>query len=1175
MEVGRAQGKPYRLPFVLSFYKDLYLPEGTTLTDKDIERQWKKSQRSRYGSLHEVLFESGFRPPNWLNKFNPDSYIAVNFLWQNVKNETQAIVHFVTTGIVQLLPISEDLWFEEQYVRSLLPGMSDLTSVALYKYWVERMLVANAPPNESTRLRAMGLRPFSIPSSFDWRRYVAERESVDTAVTKDKYAALEHFINIGILETAPLPISYADAEPLLRAAADRFAEMNDGVRANLAYERYLLCPHPTTQGFQHAADLAYREQKFARALYLYRCVRNSNQPNFWTYFNGATCALKLGDYESASDWLFDGLQHYPRNTSLQRLFHDLHQRLFDLAVVRHIDFKGENPEALTSLPADVKQLYDAYIRYYEIQFPQEGPLEHVKKQVTPNTLVIVVFANCDLPQCTYYRVTQKLEQMLAIGVSIKVFTVDQRSSFLTAAATADIAIFYRCAVSVAALECLAYCQTNRIPTVYEIDDLVFDERYFPDDLSSYEGTITEEQHFGLRCGVALVREFIRLCDFGIASTNQLKTELEKLVRSGVVAVHRNTLPVESTNTNRALATVRAKRRKGPIRIFYGSGTKAHATDFHQQVEPALFHLMQQFKDVTFAGCGHVDVNKLQKEFPTRVTHVDFIVDREEYAQLLAEVDINIAVLHKNTFNDCKSEIKWLEAAALRIPSVVSDVAVYREMLRPGEDIVIAGSNPSDWFHALKNVVEEPALREAIGASAYNAAIKLYGPRDAAKSLATALCKMVNGRAEPASDRLGEMYQDVRPHILVVNVFFPPQAIGGATRIVAGEVMELVTRHRDKFDISVFCGNDEDAPAFELCAYKWHGVQVFSLNTPLREKMDWIHNDPDVRAPFEEVLNRVKPSLVHFHCIQRLGISMIEALKARDIPYVVTVHDAWWISDYQFLVDDENRLAMPWDRKSPSQLRDQSSASRLGALKTCLRRADAVLAVSDAFALIYQRAGIKNVRSVENGLPELPPLEPAPRSNNKLRLGHFGGTAYIKGLFLLKHALILGAYDQLELVVIDLSRMHGDIEYEKWGKTKVTILGRVPQEQIGWLYGQIDVLIAPSVWPESFGLVVREALHYGKWVVVGNRGALSEAVLPDVNGFIIDISDPCALPEVLDKLQFDSSRFMESPQERSHIKSMKEHSDEVCSIYSEILRSEPRISSAGYIAQNNEMSEVAR
>ena len=44
------------------------------------------------------------------------------------------------------------------------------------------------------------------------------------------------------------------------------------------------------------------------------------------------------------------------------------------------------------------------------------------------------------------------------------------------------------------------------------------------------------------------------------------------------------------------------------------------------------------------------------------------------------------------------------------------------------------------------------------------------------------------------------------------------------------------------------------------------------------------------------------------------------------------------------------------------------------------------------------------------------------------------------------------------------------------------------------YSDQDVLIAPSIWPESFGLVTREALSAGLWVIASDAGALAEPIL---------------------------------------------------------------------------------
>src|SRR5690606_38087346 len=61
-------------------------------------------------------------------------------------------------------------------------------------------------------------------------------------------------------------------------------------------------------------------------------------------------------------------------------------------------------------------------------------------------------------------------------------------------------------------------------------------------------------------------------------------------------------------------------------------------------------------------------------FGSRITRMAPNWDFETYLQHLAKADINIAAINPSIFNDCKSEIKWLEAGMFGIPSVLSRTA---------------------------------------------------------------------------------------------------------------------------------------------------------------------------------------------------------------------------------------------------------------------------------------------------------------------------------------------------------------------------------------------------------------------------------------------------------------------------------------------------------------------
>ena len=730
------------------------------------------------------------------------------------------------------------------------------------------------------------------------------------------------------------------------------------------------------------------------------------------------------------------------------------------------------------------------------------------------------------------------------------------AAFLSALATADAALFYRVASDPNVLGCIAACRAANIPTIYEIDDLVFDPGHFPEPLDRYSGTITAAQHLELRAGVALVRHALGMCDFGIASTSELAGHMRG-VRTGEVFVHRNGLSRELESLARAGTGPRSPRPT--VTIFYGSGTKAHGADFHDLLEPVLIRLMAEQPSIRFVACGYVDAGPLMERFPGRIDAIPLQTDRSAYLGLLSNADIALSVLTSNPFNDCKSEIKWLEAAAFGIPSVVPDTASFREVLTPGETVVLCPPEPAAWYAALRRLVLDPKERARMGQAAREQALAIFGQGALGRGLDAEL-RRIAGRPDrlPAAAR--------KPRVLIVNVFFPPQAIGGATRVVRDLAAGLLADHGETFELGVLCGNDEEAEPYQLNSYCWRDIPVWSINTPRREHMDWIPEDPKIAPIIDRVLDAFCPDLVHFHSIQRLTVTAVERVHQRGIPYAVTAHDAWWLSDHQFLIDQTNRLKLPGafelyeSEANPHSL--SASARRKLMLRKALGEAAAVVAVSGPFAELYRQAGIGATQVLENGLPELPPLEPSPPPEGKVRVGHIGGAVYHKGFFLLKQTLMRGQFDRIQLFVLDHTLTPGESRRERWGASDAFIFGRVPQARIGWLYGQFDVLAAPSLWPESFGLVTREALVYGRWVIASNRGAIGDVVLPGENGWVIDAGDPRALSAVLEQLQASPERFVRPPAIRFCPRSWTDMVRDYATLWTSILARSGSLSHGG-------------
>ena len=209
-------------------------------------------------------------------------------------------------------------------------------------------------------------------------------------------------------------------------------------------------------------------------------------------------------------------------------------------------------------------------------------------------------------------------------------------------------------------------------------------------------------------------------------------------------------------------------------------------------------------------------------------------------------------------------------------------------------------------------------------------------------------------------------------------------------------------------------------------------------------------------------------------------------------------------------------------------------------------------MSESFADIYRVAGFPQTIAVPNGVSSFKPLPRTFSRDGCVRLGHVGGRTAHKGVPLLEVALREGAFENLHLTLVDHSYPADYVSKEVWGATSVEIIGRLPQNRIFELYAKLDVLLAPSIWPESFGLVTREARLAGLWVVASDRGAIGEDIRHDVDGFRIDVGSPEGLREVLFKMNAEPARFLRSPPDNLSIRKASEQGEDLITLYDDLL-----------------------
>lgn len=126
--------------------------------------------------------------------------------------------------------------------------------------------------------------------------------------------------------------------------------------------------------------------------------------------------------------------------------------------------------------------------------------------------------------------------------------------------------------------------------------------------------------------------------------------------------------------------------------------------------------------------------------------------------------------------------------------------------------------------------------------------------------------------------------------------------------------------------------------------------------------------------------------------------------------------------------------------------------------------------------------------------------------------------------------------------------------DRWGTTNVIFRARLPQAQVNRLYAEIDVLAAPSLWPESYGLVTREALSSGCWVIASDQGAIGNGITK-ANGFRIDVSNTSELIEVLRKIDKDPSRYLRQISHKPKLRRCSQQAKELLEVYRRICKAD--------------------
>ena len=750
--------------------------------------------------------------------------------------------------------------------------------------------------------------------------------------------------------------------------------------------------------------------------------------------------------------------------------------------------------------------------------------KHAADTLAPKVAII---AELSIPQCKKYRVIQKQEMLEELGIPCSVTSWTDSNEAKKQISLASLVIFYRVPGFDSVMDLIAECRRLNIKTLWDVDDLIFDEDVLK--TSSTINSLEPAEKEGVINGAKLYRQAMLACNEGIASTSGLAKAMKEAGLETIYVVE-NALDDETLAAARSIEGRLKKQEDGLIRIIYGSGTKTHNIDF-LEAAPALANILKENPNVRFRIIGYLELPEYFDEVQSQIERIPFC-NYTEYLTYLSECDISIAPLENFVFNDAKSNIKYLEASITKVASICSPRAAFADVIVNGENGFLA-DNEQQWHEAFDTLIQNSELRDSMAQAAYRTVTETYSPQ-------------AIGSTQLASAVRFESAAKGKTKVLSFNVYYHPQSFGGAT-IVAEQLNKLLA-DEEAYEIYAVTTLPMKSwlPPYSVIRYEYGKVTVFGVAVPSEDAA--AHENPRFDAAVKDIIELVQPDIAHIHCIQSMGVGMVDICREAGVKTLVTLHDAWWICPNQFMLDENEVFREQWNTE------DERSKT----IARALSKIDMLLAPSKYFAELHERTLGRNVLVNKNGVTR-PLGQISKRKKDVIRFGYVGGKTKIKGVHLILEAFRKYRFPNTELVVVDNmlnvgARSFFDSDFD--GVERFRIEPAYSQDTIDYFFSEIDVLLFPTQWKESFGLTVREAVLRDVWVIATDAGGVSEDIIDGENGTVIPFDSGVeelsrAIAEVCERYQaMDDGAVIELP--KSHIRTFAEQKDELAGLYQEIL-----------------------
>jgi len=449
-------------------------------------------------------------------------------------------------------------------------------------------------------------------------------------------------------------------------------------------------------------------------------------------------------------------------------------------------------------------------------------------------------------------------------------------------------------------------------------------------------------------------------------------------------------------------------------------------------------------------------------------------------------------------------------------------------------------------------------------------------------------------------------------LLTVHQFFPDYSSG--TEVLTHSVAREL--QRQGHEVVVLTGFPDAEPLQDrerFDQYELDGIRVFRFHHAFVLMGGQTHLAEieycNVLAAqyFTQLVKDFNPDIIHFFHLSRLGAALMDVAFAASIPAYYTPTDFWSICLTSQLVLEDGTMCAGPTRFGGNCVKHAAQLTRRGLAKRVIdivpegmieglarltagnvlppypfshdiaavsRRKDFIVKRLNSLSKIVAPTQLMMDMLIAHGVNKASIIKSAygidtsfyeayPRADTDsgvLTLGFIGTFSSHKGCHVLLEAVNLLKSEDIRVKIY--GRSFGAPEYDEQLRRLAAVDGRVefcgtfPNEEIGRILSEIDVLVVPSLWYENTPLVIYSALASGCPVVASDFPGMSEVIVNNENGLLFKPGDVQELCNKLLLLKQERNVLMRLRRNCRKPKSTHQYVNELVTLYQAGRKSDP-------------------